>query len=114
MQVICNGPLDAQRPLGLCLGSAETMKIMVARRGRSSSEEGSTVGMAWTHILIAKGEGILHGLLRIRIVWLAFGLFCKRQEEVDHDECLDQDVALESEVAQLRVVSQGFSTKYVG
>jgi hypothetical protein len=110
MQVICNGPLDAQRPLGLCLRSAEAMKIMVARRGRSSSEEGLTVGMAWTHILITKGKGVLHGLLRIHIVRLAFGLFCKRQEEVDHDECLDQDVALESEIAQLRVVSQSFST----
>jgi hypothetical protein len=69
------------------------------------------VGMALTHVLIAKGKGILHGLLGVLIVWLTLGLFCKRQEEVDHDQCLDQDVALESKVAQLRVVSHSSSVR---
>lgn len=85
---------------------------MVARRGREPSEEGLTVGMAWTHVLIAKGKRVLHGLLRVLIVRLALRLFCKRQEKVDHDQCLDQDVALESKVAQLRFISQSFLARY--
>jgi hypothetical protein len=62
-----------------------------------------------TYILFAKSEIVLHRFLRILVKKLAFRLFCKSQEKVDEYQCLDKDVALESEITQLDVVSHSAS-----
>jgi hypothetical protein len=46
--------------------SAERMKIMVARAEESCGVD--RVGVAWTHIFLAKREAVLHRFLRLLIV----------------------------------------------
>lgn len=58
-----------------------------------------------TYLLRPKREIILHRLLGILIEWLALGLLCQGQEKVNQNQCLDQDVPLEGEVAQLAIIS---------
>lgn len=55
--------------------------------------------MADTYVLLTHCEVVLHGFLRILIQWLFLCLLSQREEEVDEDQGLDQDVALKCEVA---------------
>jgi hypothetical protein len=79
---------------------------------RVSCGPGSSVrcGEELAYIFFAKCEVVLHRLLCILIVRLALGRSCQRQEEVDQDQCLDQDVALEGDIAKLRTISDSSST----
>lgn len=58
-----------------------------------------------TYLLRPKREIVLHRLLGILIEWLALGLLRQGQEKVNQNQCLDQDVPLEGEVAQLAIIS---------
>ena len=58
-----------------------------------------------TYVFLAQCEVVLHRLLRILVKWLALRPLGQSQQKVDEYQCLDKDVALEGEIAQLEIVS---------
>jgi len=63
-----------------------------------------------THIFFTKGEVVLHSLLGFLVDRLALRLLCQSEKEVDKYQCLDKDVPLKSEIAQLEMISHSAST----
>lgn len=76
----------------------------IAGRGKNRKDH--------TYAFFTEREIVLHRFLRVLIDGLALRLLCKSQEKVDENQCLDKDVPLESEIAQLYVVSYSASAMF--
>ena len=72
------------------------------------------VGVAWTHIFLAKREAVLHRFLCLLIVRSFLRLVRESKQEIDQDQCLHKDVPLEGEIAQLGVISHSCSKSDAG
>ncbi len=59
-----------------------------------------------TYVFLPKCEAVLHRFLRILVKWLALGPLGQSQQKINQYQCLNKDVALESEITQLEIVSQ--------
>lgn len=93
----------------------QPIRVDQKARGKHGSEVGrrnDRTDGGGTYVFCAEGEGVLHRLLCILIDRLALRLLCKTQKEVEKYQCLDQDMPLESEIAQLGTISHSASTKF--